>query len=414
MKLLKCADVLVMGAGPAALCITAELVQQGLDVQAIASKSPLEPWPNTYGIWASELESLNMQELLKYRWKDTVSFFGDGLGNKGNICTNHYLDYGLFNLNNFQEALFRRCNGLSWQIETVEKIEFSEKETVVICASGKKYFARLVIDASGHKTPFIKRPEHSRIAKQAAYGVVGKFSSPPVEQNRFVLMDFRPDHLNENQLKEPPSFLYAMDLGDGSYFVEETSLACAPPLTFESLKARLNSRLSSKGIQIEEIIHEEHCLFPMNLPLPYRDQPLLAFGGSASMVHPASGYMVGSLLRRAPSLAKEIAKAINKNPVISTSQIAKRGWKTLWTTELVQRHRLYQFGLQRLMSFNEALLRDFFDTFFKLPKKDWYGYLTNTLPLPRLFIVMLKLFSIAPSKVRLGMLGLMIKKKYII
>ena len=75
MKLIDSADVLVLGAGPAALCITAELVQQGIKVQAIASKSPLEPWPNTYGIWASELESLNMQELLKYRWKDTVSFF---------------------------------------------------------------------------------------------------------------------------------------------------------------------------------------------------------------------------------------------------------------------------------------------------------------------------------------------------
>ena len=95
MKLNNVADVLVMGAGPAALCIAAELVQHGLDVQAIASKSPLEPWPNTYGIWASELESLNMQELLKYRWEDTVSFFGDGLGGKGNICTKHYLDYGL-------------------------------------------------------------------------------------------------------------------------------------------------------------------------------------------------------------------------------------------------------------------------------------------------------------------------------
>ena len=401
-----------MGAGPAALCITAELVQQGLDVQAIASKSPLEPWPNTYGIWASELESLNMEELLKYRWKDTVSFFGDGSSENGNTCTNHYLDYGLFNLNNFQEALLRRCNGLSWQVETVEKIDFSEKETIVICTSGEKYFARLVIDASGHKTPFVRRPEQKEIAKQAAYGVVGKFSSPPVEKNRFVLMDFRPDHLNADQLLEPPSFLYAMDLGDGSYFVEETSLACAPPVSFESLKARLNSRLSSKGIQIEKIIHEEHCLFPMNLPLPNRDQPLLAFGGSASMVHPASGYMVGSLLRRAPSLAKEIATVIKKDPLIPTSQIARRGWKTLWTTELVQRHRLYQFGLQRLMSFDESLLRDFFDTFFKLPKKDWYGYLTNTLPLPRLFIVMLKLFSIAPSKVRLGMLGLIIKNKH--
>ena len=400
-----------MGAGPAALCITSELVQQGLDVQAIASNSPLEPWPNTYGIWASELESLNMQELLKYRWKDTVSFFGDGLSNEGNLCTKHSLDYGLFNLDNFQNALLEKCDGLSWQVETVKEINFSEKETVVICASGKKYHARLVIDASGHKTPFIKRPEHDEIAKQAAYGVVGKFSSAPVEQNRFVLMDFRPDHLNSDQLKEPPSFLYAMDLGDGSFFVEETSLACSPPVSFETLKARLNSRLLSRGIQIEEIIHEEHCLFPMNLPLPYRDQPLLAFGGSASMVHPASGYMVGSLLRRAPSLAKEVAKIIKKDPLIPTSQIARRGWQTLWTNELVQRHRLYQFGLQRLMSFDESLLRIFFDTFFKLPKKDWYGYLTNTLPLPRLFIVMLKLFSIAPLRVRFGMLGLIIKKR---
>jgi lycopene beta-cyclase len=62
------------------------------------------------------------------------------------------------------------------------------------------------------------------------------------------------------------------------------------------------------------------------------------------------------------------------------------------------------------MSFDESLLRSFFDTFFKLPKKDWYGYLTNTLPLPRLFVVMLKLFSIAPIQVRFGMIGFLITK----
>ena len=108
---------------------------------------------------------------------------------------------------------------------------------------------------------------------------------------------------------------------------------------------------------------------------------------------------------------KELARAIKNDSCLSTSQIARRGWKNLWTNELVQRHRLYQFGLQRLMSFDEELLRSFFDTFFKLPTKDWYGYLTNTLPLPRLFIVMLKLFYIAPSKVRFGMIGLITKKK---
>ena len=49
-----------MGAGPAALCISSELIQQGLDVTALASHSPEKPWPNTYGIWAEELDSLGM------------------------------------------------------------------------------------------------------------------------------------------------------------------------------------------------------------------------------------------------------------------------------------------------------------------------------------------------------------------
>ena len=135
------------------------------------------------------------------------------------------------------------------------------------------------------------------MAGQAAYGVVGRFSKPPIEENRFVLMDYRCDHLSEEQRSEPPTFLYAMDLGDGVFFVEETSLALAPGVPYDVLKQRLQQRLDLRGVEITEVIHEEFCLFPMNLPLPDRNQPVLAFGGAASMVHPASGYMVGSLLR---------------------------------------------------------------------------------------------------------------------
>ena len=50
-----------MGAGPAALCIVAELVEQGLEVKALASHPPDEPWPNTYGIWAEEVDELEGQ-----------------------------------------------------------------------------------------------------------------------------------------------------------------------------------------------------------------------------------------------------------------------------------------------------------------------------------------------------------------
>ncbi len=395
-----------MGAGPAALCIASELVQHGLSVSALATHSPQKPWPNTYGIWAKELESLGLESLLEYRWKKTISFFGNGINETGRKPTEHNFDYGLFDQSAFQKALLDKCGDLPWFIETAQDIQFKNSITEVICSSGNIYQARVVIDASGHRSPFIKRPNHGPVAQQAAYGVVGKFSSPPVEENQFVLMDFRPDHLSKSELEEPPTFLYAMDFGKGVFFVEETSLACSPPVSWSKLKERLTSRLSKRGIVIDEIIHEEHCLFPMNLPLPFLNQPLLAFGGSASMVHPASGYMVGALLRRAPSLAKQLAYAISMKPDLDSAELAKSGWQVLWTPELVQRHRLYQFGLQRLMSFDEKLLRSFFDTFFKLPTKDWSGFLANTLNLPRLILVMIRLFFISPTKVKLGMIGI--------
>jgi len=396
--------VLVLGAGPAALCIVAELVQQGLEVQALASHAPDQPWPNTYGIWAEEVESLGMASLLGHRWSNTVSFFGNGVDKDGLSPVQHHFDYGLFDQAALQRALLLKCGDLGWFVETAETINFLGANTEVACTSGNKYRARVVIDASGHKSSFISRPYHGPVAQQAAYGVVGRFSSPPVESGQFVLMDFRPDHLNDAELKEPPSFLYAMDFGEGVFFVEETSLACSPPLSWEKLKARLDARLGNKGIEIQEVLHEEHCLFPMNLPLPDRHQSLLAFGGSASMVHPASGYMVGALLRRAPTLAKQLAKAMAIEPALDSESLAKRGWEVLWTPELVQRHRLYQFGLGRLMSFDEARLRNFFETFFRLPREDWSGFLANTLPLPHLLIVMLRLFAMSPWKVRIGMI----------
>ena len=71
--------------------------------------------------------------------------------------------------------------------------------------------------------------------------------------------------------------------------------------------------------------------------------------------------------------------------------------------ELVLRHRLYQFGLSRLMGFQEGLLRQHFATFFSLPKEEWSGFLTNTLSLPRLMGVMLRLFALAPWDLRMGL-----------
>ena len=395
-------DVLVLGGGPAALCIAAELNQRGVAVAGIAPDPVDNPWPNTYGIWADELKMVGLEHLLEHRWSDTVSYFGAGGSSAQDQSHAHGIDYGLFDRAALQRYWLDRAKGVVWHQDTAQRVDATGATTSISCASGTMLQARLVIDASGSRTPHIRRPDQGPVAGQAAYGVVGRFSQPPIKADRFVLMDYRCDHLSEQQRSEPPTFLYAMDLGDGVFFVEETSLALAPGVPYDVLKQRLQQRLEQRGVAITEVIHEEFCLFPMNLPLPDRSQPLLAFGGAASMVHPASGYMVGALLRRGPDLAQALAEAL-ANPALGSAALARQGWQALWPIELVLRHQLYQFGLGRLMGFNEALLRTHFATFFSLPREEWFGFLTNTLPLPRLMAVMLRLFALSPWELRRGL-----------
>ena len=267
--------------------------------------------------------------------------------------------------------------------------------------------ARLVVDATGHQPVFVQRPDRGPVAGQAAYGVVGRCSAPPVEPGQFVLMDYRADHLSETERQqEPPTFLYAMDLGGGRFFVEETSLALAPPVPYPVLQQRLERRLAHRGVAITAVEHEEFCLFPMNLPLPDLDQAVLGFGGAAAMVHPASGYMVGSLLRRAPGVAAAVAAAMAADPAASSAALARAGWRALWPLELRRKHALYQFGLEKLMRFSEPQLRAHFATFFSLPQDQWYGFLANTASVPELLAAMVGLFVSAPLPVKAGLMGM--------
>jgi len=409
-------DALVIGAGPAALAIASSLGEQGLQVEALAAQEPDAAWTNTYGIWGEEVDRLGLGHLLGHRWSNTLSYFGSGEGGD-NRPIGHGRDYGLFNSNSLQQHWLdqtSRC-GLGWQRGVAAAIEHGPGFSRVVTAAGKEHRARLVIDASGHEPIFVQRPSPGKfsagVASQAAYGIVAGFSAPPVEPGQFVLMDYRCDHLTAAERSEPPSFLYAMDLGGGQFFVEETSLALAPALSFGLLKRRLQRRLAHRGVTVGEIQHEEFCLFPMNPPLPDRHQRVLGFGGAASMVHPASGYMVGALLRRAPGLATAIAKGLDSGVLTSSAAsdalsttASAAAWEALWPMELRRKHGLYRFGLEKLMRFSEAQLRQFFASFFELPGDQWYGFLANTLPLPQLLEAMLGLFATAPQGVRWGLM----------
>ena len=410
-------DVLVVGGGPAALCISAAMASEDLRVVLLSPHDPRAAWPNTYGIWGDEVDALGLAHLLAHRWSNTVSYFGAGdpdPSHPANQPTAHHRDYGLFDKLKLQEHWLTCCDAHGVQLlqGTAQQLRVESGHaqaigdvSVVTAVDGSEHSARLVVDATGHAPLLVRRPDEGPVAGQAAYGIVGRFSAPPVDSGQFVLMDYRCDHLKPEQRTEPPTFLYAMDLGDGRFFVEETSLALAPPVSYDTLKKRLHQRLTHRGIEVQQVEHEEFCLFPMNLPLPDLQQPVLGFGGAASMVHPASGYMVGSLLRRAPAVAAAVKQAM-ADPAASPVDLARAGWLALWPLALRRKHALYQFGLEKLMRFSEGKLRAFFRTFFALPNALWYGFLANTLTVPELVGAMVRLFVQAPLSVQGGLMAM--------
>ena len=240
-------DAIVLGAGPGALAIAAALSQESLRVLVLSINDRRTIWPYTYGIWGEEVDELRMDHLLEHRWSNTVSFFGTGSSNPNdekNKETKHKRDYGLFDKKKLQNFWLEQCDSasVSWNLGEAHSLETDNLLSTVTTKEGKTYQARIVIDATGYEPIFIKSDRTDPIAVQTCYGVVGLFNNPPVKEGQFVLMDYRSDHLTKEEKSEPPTFLYAMDMGEGRFFLEETSLGLAPPLSIEKLRSRLKKK----------------------------------------------------------------------------------------------------------------------------------------------------------------------------
>jgi lycopene beta-cyclase len=207
-------------------------------------------------------------------------------------------------------------------------------------------------------------------------------------------MDFRPA---ASDAAEPPSFLYMLPFSDERVFVEETSLARRPAVSFELLGARLERRLSALGLERAERIGVERCAIPMGLALPARGQPLIPFGAAASMVHPASGYSIAHALRKAPVVAAAIVEALQSD---DPTQASAAGNAAVWPHAQRSAWELYTFGLETLLSMGGVETGRFFSEFFELPHDAWSGFLSGQLPPTELVAVMTRLFRRLPAPIR--------------
>ncbi len=387
-------DVVVVGGGPAAWAAAAAVAGSGLAV-ALVAPSPEAEWPATYGVWVDELADLGLGDPFRARCEQVV-VVGD---------ERHVLDrpYAVLDNRALAGTLRQRVHdgGGAVHAGRVVGANHDRWRSTVVLADGRTVTGKVVVDASGADPVLVPRPPRPRPAFQAAYGIVARVDDAGRPgAGAATLMDFSGGPPDDPD----PTFLYALDLGDGTTLLEETSLARRPALPVDVLAARLDARLASAGLTVE-VVGREVVRIAMGGALPPPSQREVGFGAAGGFVHPATGYSVAASLRAAPRLGRALADALVGRRA-TPAAAARAGWDAVWPARRRRVRRLERYGLEALLRLDRGGQRCFFDAFFTvLSPEQWGGYLAGTLAPAELATVMRKVFAAVPGRVRARLAG---------
>jgi lycopene cyclase-like protein len=389
-------DLCIAGAGPAGLSLAAACGDLGMRV-AVIGPTPERAWPHNYGMWLDDAERLGVADHLAARWDRTEVVLNGVARDLGR-------GYARIANSSLQADLLARSKAAAIVLhdDRLDAVEHLDDHTRLHSSSGSTIATRLFVDATGHDSRFVEREPGSEPGFQVAWGELRRSVPAELAATPAVMrfMDWRRSGASEDGL--PPSFLYCMPMADGRVFVEETVLVGRPPkgdpsTWFEPLRARLHARLPSLA-RDGEPIEVERCVIPMGGPLPIADQRTLAFGGAATYVHPATGYMLTVALNRLPRVAETLAEVTRERQPIE--QACARAWRAIWTPGERRAWQLYTFGMQVLLELDHAGIEEFFAEFFDLPPERWRGFLSATAPTSTLMATMLRYFARTAPAIR--------------
>ena len=222
--------------------------------------------------------------------------------------------------------------------------------------------------------------------------------------------------------REAPSFLYAMPLGNGRAFFQETCLVAKQAVPFTILRRRLLSRMDALGVRVKRVVDEEWSYIPVGGPVPDATQRTLAFGAAANMIHPASGYSLAHSLNAAPTFARTIAELHARererdSPGGWSAEASAEAWEALWSHEQRKQAAFNTFGMELLAVLDVGSVNDFFLAFFSLPDWMWKGFLSCTLGSNQLLAFALAMFAVSPVTMKARLVGHLISHpagKYVV
>jgi lycopene beta-cyclase len=374
------ADILIAGAGPAGWALAGACARLGLET-VLTDPAPSAPWRATYGLWADEMPGLPREAVAAAPGRTVAA-----------ALTEHVVprDYLIMDNRGLRETLADvRVEVLTGRVEHAVS---GRSGTTVVLAGGRRIAAGAVVDASGARRVLSGGPPRRPCAEQTAVGMVLDVADAervvPGAGDTALLMDWRRGWPGED-----PTFLYSLPLGGGSVLVEETSLARRPGLGHDVLDARLRARFAAAGITPDGRV--ERVRIPLDAPLPRRS-PIVPFGATGGLVHPATGYSLAGSLRLAPLVADALATGLGRSPAAAAE--AARG--VLWNPASRAVHTLRKRGLNALLGLSAAGLPEFFELFFGLPIERQRAFTSGRDDLPGTAAMMAELFGRSPAKLR--------------
>jgi len=343
-------DVAVVGAGPAGSVLAWLLAERGgLDVALIDARQNA-PWPNNYGVWEDEwqdlaamMPELDLATCVADRWAKTDCYFGGSWDAPVDERTRLDRAYCRVDREKLRATLRARSRdagvsaveadvlvspgGPRWCANVVDGVTHDAAGSTLATSAGDVR-ATVIVDATGFESRLTSRrgPDVGDAIPPPGYQVAYGFEAlvrdlGPYDAGAMLLFDYRTDHLQDDEQRAPPTFMYAMPLGEQDglkrVFFEETSLVARPAVTLAECERRAFLRLAHVGVEVVEVCSDEPpelCYIPMGGPRPDGGQRVVAYGGAAALVHPATGYQLCRGLAAAPAVAAAIAEALERRP----------------------------------------------------------------------------------------------------
>jgi len=381
-------DVLVLGSGPAALSLAHACGKRGLSTCVLGGRDA--PWAPNYGVWVDDAQRVGIGSYLASTWDDADIVIDD------QTVMPSGRRYGRVARRRLRSSWLDGIAGFGGSVVWAQAVSVAHHadRSVVQDDLGGAHCARIVVDATGHRSVFVQR--HGEATSfQAAVGLLVSVKEHPWALDRAVLMDWRratPD------IEVDPSFLYVMPHSPTRLFVEETSLVRGPALPFPLLKERLFARLARMGVAVDAVEATELCHIPMDTPVPDLRQRVLGFGAAASFVHPGTGYQLVRALQTAPRIADIFAEGLHSGA--PPGRIVRDGWQAMWSPSTLAARELLLYGSRLLQRLDTRDTISFFQAFHRISLSQRTGYLSADPSLWTLASAMLSTFFQCPSRLR--------------